>query len=164
MPFTSCNYRWQAWKKMSLYFLLLFFIIIIYHVFLISFLFYTDNVLYYGTTAFQKIYFWEPICTELPIYQSVHFYWIASLQRSHFVLFSFFFSLVTFFFLFQTVGICLIWYRDAMWHNYYFALNKSEAFISSVQQRTDVEKSENYIKPQMTELKRVLNTGVIEAA
>lgn len=97
MPFTSCKQTASGGGVFFLFFTP-FFIIIIYHVFLISFLFYTGNVLYYGTTAFQKLYFWEPVCTELPIYQSVHFYWIASLQRSHFF---FYFSLVTFFFNFK---------------------------------------------------------------
>lgn len=155
MPFTSCNYRWQT-EKHCLF--TPFFIIVIYHVFLIFlFVLYCECFILWYYCFPENILFWEPICTEFPIYQSVRFYWTASLQRSRFLfLVSFFFFKLLVFASFDTEMLCgtaIILHWTSQKH--------SSLLFSKEQTRW---KSENDIKPQTTELKRVLNTCVMEAA
>lgn len=109
--------------------------------------------LYNGTTALKKIYFWEPICTELPDFQSVHLYWTTRI--------TFLFQLFTYFIIIIMIIISICQYlphlikRFYVAQAFYFALNTSETFISSALHEQTCWKSETYIKPQTMKLKRI---------
>lgn len=84
--------------------------------------------IYNGTTALKKIYFWKPICTELPDFQSVHLYWTTRI--------TFLFQLFTYYFIIIIIiSICQylphLIKRFYVAQAFYFALNTSETFISS---------------------------------
>lgn len=140
MPFTSCNYRWQVGKN-CLYFFYSFFFYS-YHLSCISHILF---VLYCKCFILWYYCFPENILLRTHLHRTSDLPICAFLldcQSSEVSLFYFILVKLLFLFvcLFQTLGICLIWYRDAMWHSYYFCTEVRSIHLFCSAKNRHVEK------------------------